>query len=287
MPTPMKVSALEPFGVQIELDLSQPLDSTAEEQFRSLYERHDLVVVPGQRLTLDEQLRAIGYLGPVLRTPDSIGEISLHSSIGLGGAELCFHSDYAFSPEPLLGISLHAIDVIDGETSTRFSSGRRAYDHLDAELRRRVDGLRSLQVFGATLDRRNRAAELSPDLPRFEHPLVWTASDGGRFLFAPYMTTDSIVGLDPADSEELIGQLFAVLYGSANVLDHKWRLGDLVIWNNCSVTHARGDNTRNERRVLQRGTLGLKGYAELYPQAGDYDWQDGLLVEAEGSPQRA
>jgi taurine dioxygenase len=280
----VETTELEPFGVEVSLDLSRPLTDEEQAELIALYRRHDLVLVRGQRLDLEEQIGALSCLGPVLRTPDSIGEVSRDSPIGLGGAELCFHADYAFSPEPILGISLHAIDVVEGETSTRFASGRRAYQQLGAESRRRCEEWSTLQVFGATLDRRNRSADLDRHLPRTEHPLVWAADDGGRFLFAPYMTTDAIVGLDPTESEQVIEQLFAALYGADNVFEHWWRPGDMVVWNNRSVTHARGDNTHNLHRVLQRVTLGTKGYAELYPQASDYDWEDGLLIEADTGP---
>ena len=241
------------------------------------------MLVRGPVLTMDEQIRALELLGPILHVDN--GYISRESPIGLGGAELCFHSDYCYSPEPLVGISLHAIDVVDDETSTRFAGGRHAYDLLDAGLRARLDGLFAEQVFGATLDARNRKDRLDPRLPSTAHPLVWPhPGTGGHFLFAPEMTTDSIVGLDPEEGEALIQQLFAVLYSAANVVEHRWRMGDLVIWNNVSVVHARGDQTQVERRVLQRVTLGTKGYFDLYPWLADYDWDDdGMLVAKAGS----
>jgi alpha-ketoglutarate-dependent taurine dioxygenase len=124
-------------------------------------------------------------------------------------------------------------------------------------------------VFGDALDRRNRLAEVA-SLPSTAHPLVWDhPGTGGRFLLAPEMTTDSIVGLPASDSEALIERLFAALYSPANVLEHRWEPGDTVIWNNVSVTHARGDYSRTEHRVLQRVAIGTKGYFELYPEMAD------------------
>lgn len=268
----LTVKELSPFGVELELDLRAELDPAEREELRRLYAAHDLVVVRGPVLTMDEQIRAVGYLGPVLRTSDSVGEISRTSPIGLGGAELCFHSDYVYSPEPLWGISLHAIDVVDGETSTRFASGRVAYASLDPELRRRIGEQSSLQVFGAALDRRNRRAEVA-SLPSTVHPLVWPhAGSGGSFLLAPEMTTDSIVGLGPSESEALVEQLFTAMYAPSRIYEHRWDLGDLVVWDNVSVMHARGDYSGVDHRVLQRVAIGLKGYFELYPEmAGELD----------------
>jgi taurine dioxygenase len=274
----MEHFTLEPFGVEVEVDLSVPLEPAEADELRDLYRRHDLVLVRGQRLTLDDQISAVGYLGPPLLTVDSVGEISRTSPIGLGGAALCFHSDYGYSPEPLHGISLHATDVVDGETSTRFASGRTAYEALPDDLRARIDGVRALQVFGANLDRRNRLDDV-PDLPSTEHPIVWAHADtGGRFLFLPEMTSDSVVGVAGDEGEALLQELFAVLYADANVLEHRWCQGDLVIWDNIAVVHARSDYSQIGRRVLQRVGIGTKGYYELYPdmveQMAEHGWDD-------------
>jgi alpha-ketoglutarate-dependent taurine dioxygenase len=269
---------LKPFGVEVHVDLRDELSTEAVEELRRLYAGHDLLVLRAQQLTMEEQVRALAHLGPILHVDN--GLISRDSPIGLGGAELCFHSDYCYSPEPLHGISLHALDVVDGETSTRFASGRRAYDETPAELRRRLEGLEALQVFGARLDVRNRLADLDPRLPKTAHPLVQPHfGTGGSFLFAPEMTTDSIPGLPADEGEAIIQDVFGLLYDDANVLEHIWCIGDLVIWNNVTVVHARADNSRVDRRVLQRVTLGTKGYFDLYPWLADFDWDaDGSLV---------
>jgi taurine dioxygenase len=269
---------MRPFGVELHLDLREELSPEQAAELRRLYAEHDLLLVRAQQLTMEEQARALAHLGPILDVDN--GLISRDSPIGLGGAELCFHSDYCYSPEPLHGISLLAIDVVDGETSTRFASGRRAYGQADTGLRERAGGLDALQVFGARLDARNRLADLDPRLPNTPHPVVQphTGTDGS-FLFAPQMTTDSIVGLGPDESEAMVEELFAVLYDDSNVLEHLWCMGDLVVWNNVTVTHARADNSWVEHRILQRVTLGTKGYFDLYPWLADFDWDSaGSLV---------
>ncbi len=274
----MDATPIDPFGAELHVDLRDELTPDRAAEFRRLYAEHDLLLLRDQHLSMEEQVRALEHLGPILFVDN--GLIARESPIGLGGAALCFHSDYCYSPEPLHGISLLALDVVDGETSTRFASGRRAYDHLDADLRERVADLRALQVFGAALDHRNRLADLDPRLPNTAHALVQPhGGTGGHFLFAPEMTTDSILGLDPEAGEAVIQDLFAVLYDDDNVLEHFWSAGDLVIWNNVTVVHARADNSAVEHRVLQRVTLGTKGYFDLYPWLADFDWDAaGALV---------
>jgi taurine dioxygenase len=275
---------LEPFGVEVAIDLARLADDASPDDvavLRDAYARHDLVLVRGQRLTMDQQVRVCALLGPVLAS-DS-GLMSRETVIGLAGVELCFHSDYGYSPEPLQGISLLALDVVDGETSTRFACGRTAYEALDASTRRRWAALSTLQVFGARLDQRNRRADLDPVLPSTVHPLVWPhEATGGHFLFAPEMTTDSIVGLDAEESEAVVARAFDVLYGPGRVLEHRWHEGDLVLWDNVRVVHARGDVSQVGRRVLQRVTIGTKGYLDLYPELASYEWDDrGTMVEGE------
>ena len=275
------VTALEPFGVELEIDLRDELTDEVQESLRRLLEVHDLLVVRGERLTMDQQLRVGEVFGPVLMS-DS-GAMSNATVIGLGGAELCFHSDYGYSPEPLQAISLHAIDVVDGETSTRFAGGRHAYDSLSPESQERMSDLSTLQVFGARLDQRNRLAELDPVLPSTAHPLAPRhEGTGGRYLFAPEMTTDSVVGFDAQESEEVIQLAFEALYGPGQVLEHRWDNGDFVIWSNTRVVHARGDMSSIDRRVLQRVTLGTKGYLDLYPELANYEWDDsGSMVDGD------
>jgi taurine dioxygenase len=263
---------LEPFGAELDVAGHDVLDPVVVDALRRALARHDWVLLRGPRLALEEQIRLCSGLGPVLMS--DVGEVTRETAIGLGGAELCFHSDYGYSPEPLQAISLHAIEVEDGRTATRFASGRCAWDALDEAGRRRLRGLRTLQVFGQHLDRRNRRSELAPGLPATEHPLVWPhEATGGHFLFAPEMTTDSIAGLDAEESEALIADLFDRLYAPAHVLEHRWTTGDLVIWRNVVVTHARDDVSRLARRVLQRVTLGTKGYLDLYPELATHGFE--------------
>jgi taurine dioxygenase len=279
--TAITVRELEPFGIELDLDLSRDLSPTEAAALSDAFARHDLVLVRGQELAFDQQVSVCERLGPVLMS-DS-GTMSRDTLIGLAGVPLCFHSDYGYSPEPLLGISLLATDVVDGETSTRFASGRAAWDVLDAATREELDGLQALQVFGARLDARNRKAHLDPVLPSTVHPLVWPhEATGGRFLFAPEMTTDSIVGLDEGASERVIATVFDALYGPGRVLEHRWSVGDLVVWHNVRVVHARGDVSQIGRRVLQRVTLGTKGYLDLYPELAGYEWDSaGAMVEGD------
>jgi taurine dioxygenase len=61
------------------------------------------------------------------------------------------------------------------------------------------------------------------------------------------------VGLGPDESEELLEELFQYLYAPANLLEHVWRNGDLVVWDNFAVQHARANvRTDGPARTLRK-----------------------------------
>ena len=73
------------------------------------------------------------------------------------------------------------------------------------------------------------------------------------------MQTDSIVGLDEPSSEALLAELWSELYAPTNVYTHHWRVGDLVVWDNIAVQHARDDVVGGSGRTLRRVPVGRYG----------------------------
>jgi alpha-ketoglutarate-dependent taurine dioxygenase len=62
---------------------------------------------------------------------------------------------------------------------------------------------------------------------------------GETILYICEQMTQEVVGVDPDESERLLEQLFLHMYDPANRLDHHWRRGDLVVWDNLAIQHAR------------------------------------------------
>jgi taurine dioxygenase len=263
------VHPLEPFGAELQIDLRAPLSTEQEVELLRLYHEYDLLVIRRQELSIDDQIRVMGYLGPVMHTPDGVGQIRPDN--GLRTSRLAFHSDLAFSPEPVLGISLHALEVIDGRTATRFANARHAYERLDPTLRRRLAGREALHVFALDLGGRNRAEAVDPRLPSSVHPVIWNHPEtGAPLVYVSENQTDAIVGVDSDESEAALSLLFHALYQPSDILEHRWRNGDIVIWDNLSVQHGRADISDDGPRILQRVALGTKGLAEQHPELADY-----------------
>jgi taurine dioxygenase len=78
------------------------------------------------------------------------------------------------------------------------------------------------------------------------HPVT-----GAAILYTSAMQTDSIVGLPEHESEDLLARCWDILYAPDNVYEHAWQIGDLLVWDNLALQHARDAVTgpRTLRRV--------------------------------------
>jgi taurine dioxygenase len=257
---------LEPFGAEAELDLAGGLGEADKAELRRLYALDGLLLIRGLRLSMDEQLDLCSVFGPVLRgSRENYLVSNVHKAGLLGSRELLFHNDIPFVPEPYLGGSLHALDVADGVSATRFASGLRAYERLPGRLRERIEGLNALQVRERVEGRRNRLTDMQPGDLCTLHPVVRRRDDDGRpYLFVNQSMTASIVGLSEADSEALIEELLSYLYVEDGIHEHVWTTGDIVIWDNLAVQHARKALGAGVR-TLQRVTIAKIAYWDQWP----------------------
>ncbi len=269
MPSEIIARPLSPFGLEVTLPVGCSLSDTAKAELRDLYVREGLLVLRDQHLSIDEQRELCTVFGPVVDHPYEIFYVSNAREDGvLGTRELLFHSDVPFLPVPYQGVSLLAVEVGEDAAATRFASGLRAYDRLPDALRERIDGRNALQVRERVRTRRTKLADLEPSDMCTVHAAVRHQAGSGRpYLFVNEDMTACIIGLAEEESEGLLESLFAELYAEAEIYEHRWQRGDLVIWDNLAVQHARKDATGSER-TLQRVTIAALGYAEQYPGDG-------------------
>jgi taurine dioxygenase len=82
-------------------------------------------------------------------------------------------------------------------------------------------------------------------------------------LYVSQQVTIEILGLSSEENEELLEELFAHLYVPEHVIQHDWRTGDLVVWDNRAVQHARGTvRLEGPERTLRKVT----GPLDLTPE---------------------
>jgi taurine dioxygenase len=89
--------------------------------------------------------------------------------------------------------------------------------------------------------------------PRHVHPAVIRHPATGRpVLFVNRLMAERIVGLPQAESDAILAEVFDHIERPEFIYEHRWRKGDVVVWDNFSTLHARTDFDPAERRVLRR-----------------------------------
>jgi taurine dioxygenase len=257
---------IEPFGVELDAGVVVRPDDAQRAELQRLFDAQGLVLIRGLSLSLEQQKELCRLFGPVLDTPLENFIVSNVREDGfLGVQELLFHHDLAYLPEPYPGGSLFALDVAEGATSTRFASGTLAWDRLPEALRARVAKLNALHVKQRVFDRPNTLGDLEPGDVAAIHAVVARHRRTGRpYLFVSEDLTVCLAGLPEAESAALLRELFTRIYAPENVYEHEWRNGDIVIWDNLAVQHARG-RLSAAPRTLRRVSIARIGYAQMYP----------------------
>lgn len=268
------------------LDIHAGLDEEQMSQVRDALNRHAVVVLRDQHITPQEQVAFSKRLGPPLRVslftkhkPEGVDELTVVSNIhrdgvpiGVMDAGALWHTDGSYLAKPDMYTVLYALQVPqrDGKPlgDTAFASTELAYDTLPAETKTRLEGLRAVNSLTHHMAVRRRSNLKAPPVtgrvddvaPDVEHPVVRTHPITGRkCLFVTEGHTERIVGMPAAESEALLASLYAHITRPEVVYRHKWRVGDVVIWDNCSTQHLAITDYGDIPRLMHRA--GISGPA--------------------------
>jgi alpha-ketoglutarate-dependent taurine dioxygenase len=129
---------------------------------------------------------------------------------------------------------------------TEFANTTLAYDALPEETKRRIASLRV--VFRPAFD---------ASRPAVDHPLVRTHPQTGRKALYLGNHATHILGVSQADSVALLGELLEYAAQRQFVYVHRWRVGDLVMWDNRCLLHrvVINDAMSRYRRVMHRSVV--------------------------------
>ena len=264
-----------PIGVEVHgVDLRRPLDDHSVAVLRDAFARRHLLLFRAQAIDGDDQVRLCRHFGPIAR--EGSDEHGLVSNVDPSGilreGALPFHSDFAFTHEPVRALSLYALVVPDGGAPTVFADAVGVLDRMPAELRSQLDHRSVVNVYDFTgpTDRRMRERDLPPGSPVVERPLVGEH----RLLGVPVvnanaMHTDRVVGLAEPESEALLAELFAHLYAPSNTFALDWTVGDLAVWDNLALQHHRPDFPYAAPRSMQRVCINEKTSHQLVPNMAE------------------
>jgi taurine dioxygenase len=275
----------EALGIAADgIDLGGRLGGTTTETLRRALLDHLVLCVRGQSLTPKGYLAAAGTFGrPITqvrvasRHPE-IAEIMILSSedrdaMGDGrplvvGAH--WHSDDSYRAVPCSLTMLYGIEVPESGGDTQFANMYAAYEDLPAATKREVAGLRVVHRYESSR-RGARVMTLGADeaatLPEVTHPLVRIHPETGRpALYLNPNRMEGIVGLARAESDRLLDALIAHAVGERYQYRHRWRQGDVLIWDNrCTMHKANGDYPLGARRFMHR--IMVEGTVPIGPPA--------------------
>ena len=170
-----------------------------------------------------------------------------------------WHSDKSFRPEPSLATILHAQIMPPDGGETCFANMIAAYDALPDAEQAALDGVRivhSWELSRARLGLQATPEEIA-DAPPLTHPLVRTIPETSRKALFMGEHASHVEGRRMAEGRALLDRLTAHAIEERFVYRHKWRAGDMLMWDNRCLLHRANSNFDAARfpRVLHRTCL--------------------------------
>lgn len=277
-----------PFGAQITgADLHEPPSRALIDMVNAAVAEHAVVVVRDQAITDAEQIRFSRALGPLELPPtmglrgklkrraapelydvsnlDEHGEFLPRESLQLTSnrANEEFHTDSSFNALPTKWSILSARIIPPLGADTLFVDTRMVYDALPKELKDRARNAVAEHYFWKTRARAGFSViteEMRRAMPPVSHPVVRVVPESGRSALYIGNHATHIVGWPVAKGEEFLEQLNAIAAQPRFVYTHRWRAGDLVIWDNrCTLHRATQYDVFKYKRDLRRTTINESG----------------------------
>lgn len=264
-------------GAEVKgLDLREPLDRETRARVLDAFHEHVLLLFRGQDLTEDQQTafaaafgelgkRTVGarfvkspkdaYASPVMMVTNRSDEGPTGGTASFGDGDMWFHHDTCFYPVPNIVTMLYGIEVTTRGGLTRVANMYEAYDHIPAALRDRLEGRTVLQVYDYNRYRIDPNVDMAGARSHSQPIFVRHPVTGRKALYVNRTMTARIEGMDRRESDAVLDQLFDIAEDPRIVYDHRWRVGDLLMWDNRCSTHARTDFPNEERRILRRCTV--------------------------------
>lgn len=262
------------------IDLSQPISEETFQRIADAWAEHLVLRFSGQKIGDPDLMKFSARFGELDRVPipaagldrknsgvtdEAMEWVAVISSIKQGGKavgslasyELVWHTDMSYNPLPPRASLLYALEVPSDGGNTGFLNMYAAYETLTDDLKRAIEGKTCIHDSS-----RNSAGELRKGFqtthdvtktPGAVHPLVRLHPVTKRkALFLGRRPGAYIHGLSIADSEKLLDAIWAHATQPRFAWYQKWRIGDLVMWDNRCVMHRRDAFDESLRRLMHR-----------------------------------
>ena len=257
------------------VDLSLPLDAATCQMIKQAWDTH-LVLVFREQTVSDPELLVFSRNFGVLEKPGvnpygttflpEYPDINVISNVkdqagqpigNLGDGEAVWHADMTYRDMPPKAAILNALEVPEGQGDTYFASMIAAHEALPDGLRGQIDGKRAIHDEAhnsAGMLRKGYAEIADPrETPGARHPLVRNDPGTGRTaLFLGRRPHSYILGMEVNDSDALLDALWAHATQDRFFWCHRWRVGDVLMWQNLWVLHRRDAFDPAARRIMHR-----------------------------------
>jgi len=262
-------------GAEISgIDLSKPLDDETKAAINDVFLDNLVVCFRDQDFDVETFLDAAHQFGDThphiyrhLRLegyPDvsivSSGDKDVHGTGKKFKRAAHFHTDESYKEIPSKATLLYSVVTPETGGETRFVNMYKAYETLPEETRRRIDPLKAVQRFltsNPDIKLATLTEEEKAEVPDVIHPVARTHPETGkRALYVNAARTEYVVDMDPDESKELLQSLYDHSLKPEFQYHHKWRDGDLLMWDNRCTMHAATHNLPDgAQRKLYRTLL--------------------------------
>jgi alpha-ketoglutarate-dependent taurine dioxygenase len=268
-------------GMEItDVDLSQPLTPALKERILNLFAAHPILVFRNQTLSKEQQYHFTLHFGEIEelhvgRHQDSVkyGAVHTVSNLDADGkpsgklperGNYFWHSDKSYHDVPSLLTMLHAVQLPPTGGPTQFANTEMAYAALPDAMKQRLDGLRAIHSW----ENSRRKSGSSPateaqikERPPVDHPIARTHPVRGTKALYLGNHSSHVIGMEEQAGRALLAELEAHATSPAFLYSHRWREGDLVMWDNRCLLHRAfndydmGNYARVLHRTVVRGTV--------------------------------
>lgn len=238
-----------------DIDLAGSVDTGTVDHLINLYNQYHILILQDQNLN-EEQLIDIGKLFgepaqalvPTFRLKD-YPVITRHTNTkdlnntakGVVAPEFVFHADSYFTSNPTKATLFYCLVAPNLGGETHFVNMCDVYDSLDQTTREFIS------------DKYVAYKNAFVNQPPVKHPMVRTHPiSGKKALFVNKHRALSIDGIGDNEALKLVEKLYSHATSPDFVYKHKWRKGDLLIWNNVTTMHSATPIPDTEERLLYR-----------------------------------
>jgi alpha-ketoglutarate-dependent 2,4-dichlorophenoxyacetate dioxygenase len=261
------------------VDLTRPVMPEVFAEIDAAFNRHGILVFPEQPVTDEQQLAFSRLFGPLEVNPNYAGakmrlrpDVADISNLDAKGQVLArddrrnlfnignqlWHTDSSFKRIPAKCSLLSARELPGSGGETEFADLRAAWDALPAARKAQLEGLvveHSIFRSRSQIGFADFNDEISMELPPVPQALVRHHPASGRTSLYLASHASHIIGRPVEEGRALIEELIAFATQPQFVYQHRWTVGDLVIWDNRCTMHRGRPYDDTQRRVLHRTTV--------------------------------